>query len=125
MSVTSFSTAILLACLVSGSLCAQDDDAAIRIAVERSLPGLVKNSVTWKAKAFGPKQVRCVSCHHLPMTVWAHQEAAARGLKTDQTKIGMLTDNVLIDPCLVNYLAVSVLLFGRMIVRVEIGSAGR
>jgi hypothetical protein len=30
-----------------------------------------------------------------------------------------------IDPCLVNYLAVSVLLFGRMIVRVEIGSAGR
>lgn len=70
-------------------------EAQTRTAIERSLPVLLENSRVWKEKAFGPKQVRCVSCHHLPMTVWAHNEAAVRGFTFDRAAVDALADHAM------------------------------
>lgn len=83
---------VVLLCLVAASP-VEPADSPVRAAVERSLPVLLERSLAWKERAFGPKQVRCVSCHHLPMTVWTHNEAAARGFAFDRAAVHALADH--------------------------------
>lgn len=59
---------------------AQDGDAA-RAAVERSLPFLEKEGAAWI------RQRDCLSCHHVPFLLWAHQEARAKGIPVDAGKV--------------------------------------
>ena len=58
----------------------QDGDAA-RAAVERSLPFLEKEGTAWI------RQRDCLSCHHVPFLLWAHQEARAKGVPVDAKKL--------------------------------------
>ena len=53
----------------------------VRRAVERSLPFLEEEGVAWMADR------RCNSCHTVTFQVWAHADAAARGLPVDRRKL--------------------------------------
>jgi hypothetical protein len=57
----------------------------VRRAVERSLPFLEEEGVAWMADR------RCNSCHTVTFQVWAHADAAARGLPVDRQKLGEWT----------------------------------
>jgi squalene-hopene/tetraprenyl-beta-curcumene cyclase len=60
---------------------AQVDDAAVRAAVARTLPYLEKEGVAWM-------NVRgCMSCHHVPLLLWSHRSAQARGFTVDSQKL--------------------------------------
>src|SRR4051794_3960739 len=53
----------------------------VRRAVERSLPFLEEEGTAWMADR------RCNSCHTVTFQVWAHADAAARGLAVDRQKL--------------------------------------
>lgn len=57
----------------------------VRKAVERSLPYMMNGGLSWQKK-------QCISCHHIPLAVWTHNEAKAHGFAVDQKKIDTLTD---------------------------------
>ncbi|MFN4261909.1 MAG: prenyltransferase/squalene oxidase repeat-containing protein [Gemmataceae bacterium] len=74
---------VAVACLFAsaGAALAQDGESRIaqaRKAVERSLPFIEKEGVAWM------KKQKCVSCHHIPMMVWALSEARNRGYRSDE-----------------------------------------
>jgi hypothetical protein len=56
-------------------------DAAVRDAVARSLPFLEKEGVAWMDERM------CMSCHHVPLLLWTHRAARARGLSVDAKKL--------------------------------------
>jgi len=66
--------------------------AQVRAAVERGLPPLMAAGLKWKARTFTAKKIQCVSCHHVPLAVWTHNEARAAGFAVDQAKIDTLTE---------------------------------
>jgi len=57
------------------------DIAAVRQAVEKSLPFLESEGLRWL------KVRKCVSCHHGSFMIWAHHEARQRGFKVDDAKV--------------------------------------
>ena len=59
----------------------QPTDATVREAVLRSLPFLEQGGVEWK------NDRGCMSCHHVPLLVWSHRAAQARGLTVDANKL--------------------------------------
>jgi hypothetical protein len=59
--------------------------ADVRASVERSLPYIEKVGTTWMAER------KCNSCHVVTFLIWSHNDAAARGLAVDQTKIAAWT----------------------------------
>jgi hypothetical protein len=59
----------------------------VRTAIERSLPFLINGTEAWRARTFGEKKVRCISCHHAPFAVWTQNEAKTRGFAIDQPKL--------------------------------------
>jgi hypothetical protein len=63
----------------------------VRKAIERSLPYMMNGGMMWKAKTFGGNK-QCISCHHIPLAVWTHNEAKAQGFAVDQPKVDALTD---------------------------------
>jgi hypothetical protein len=58
---------------------------AERKAVERSLPFLEKEGVTWI------KERACVTCHQTTFLIWTHNEAARRGLEVGERKLSEWT----------------------------------
>ena len=60
---------------------AQVNDTAVRDAVSRSLPFLEKEGVAWM------KDRHCMSCHHVPLLLWSHRSAQAKGFKLDSQKL--------------------------------------
>src|SRR5262249_16006397 len=58
----------------------------VRRAVERALPFLEKEGVTWM------NQKGCISCHHVSFLLWSHNEARARGVAVDEKKLAEWTD---------------------------------
>ena len=44
----------------------------VRQAIERSLPYLAREGESWM------EERGCVSCHHVPLMIWSHNEAQAR-----------------------------------------------
>ena len=82
-----FSATVLLASV--GTSQAQyklTDTAQTRKAIERGLPFLEKEGKAWM------KEKGCVSCHHIPFLLWSHNEARARGIAVDETKLAEWTD---------------------------------
>jgi hypothetical protein len=63
----------------------------IRAAVQRSLPYIEKVGVAWM------NERKCNSCHAVTFMIWSHNEAAARGLKVDRTKLAQWTNWSLAD----------------------------
>ena len=57
------------------------DAAAARTVVERSLPFIEKEGVTWM------EERKCASCHQIPSMLWSLNNAARAGLKVDRTKV--------------------------------------
>jgi hypothetical protein len=57
----------------------------VRAAVEKSLPFLEKSSAAWRADR------KCVTCHQVPFTIWALNDAKARGLAVDAARLDDLT----------------------------------
>jgi hypothetical protein len=57
------------------------DDADVRRSVERSLPFLEKEGVSWIEKR------QCLSCHQVTFMLWAHREAQAKGIEVDGVKL--------------------------------------
>src|SRR4051794_11701110 len=57
----------------------------VRAAVEKSLSFLEKSSAAWRADR------KCVTCHQVPFTIWALNDARARGLAVDAGKLDDLT----------------------------------
>ncbi len=78
----------------------------IRQAVERSLVFLDKSAIDWYEQGQlhsvelqdgrkiigGTVQKHCVSCHHLPMTVWVNTEAKEHGFTVDDESLNRLRD---------------------------------
>ena len=62
--------------------------AAVRQAVEKSLPFLAKEAVEWETK-------RCVSCHHGPWMMWSGYEAKKRGFTVDEKALEQIRTNAL------------------------------
>jgi squalene-hopene/tetraprenyl-beta-curcumene cyclase len=58
----------------------------VAASVERSLPVLEKEGVTWI------EQKKCVTCHQVPFMLWSHQAAASRGLKLNQDGLKQWTE---------------------------------
>ena len=81
-------TAVLLAIatIARGQTTAPADSANVRAAVERSLPFLEKGGVTWM------NEKHCASCHNVSFLLWSHNEARARGIAVDETKLAAWTD---------------------------------
>lgn len=61
-------------------------EAPLRRAIERSLPWLEREGVSWI------KQRDCLSCHHVPFLLWSHEEARARGFALDAKKLAEWSD---------------------------------
>ncbi len=61
------------------------DAPQVRKAIERSLPYMINGGMSWKSK-------QCISCHHIPLAVWTHNEAKARGFAVDRKKLDTLSD---------------------------------
>ena len=59
----------------------QPTDAAVRAAVERSLPYLETGGVTWM------NEKGCMSCHHVPFLLWSYRAAQTRGLTVEAQKL--------------------------------------
>jgi hypothetical protein len=57
----------------------------VRGAVEKSLPFLEKSSIAWKSDR------KCVTCHQVPFTLWALNEAKLHSLPVDAKKLDELT----------------------------------
>src|SRR3954464_9549583 len=57
----------------------------VRATVEKSLPFLESSSATWRTEK------KCVTCHQVPFTLWALNDARARGLAVDAGKLDDLT----------------------------------
>lgn len=68
-----------------------DGDGA-RAAVESSLAYLQEEAVDWV------RTMRCASCHHAAMGVWAIREAAARGFDVDEEALAELVAYAVADP---------------------------
>jgi hypothetical protein len=54
-------------------------------AVERGIGFLEKEGLAWM------KKQQCASCHHIPLMVWALNEARGRGFKVDEKALGEAT----------------------------------
>lgn len=59
--------------------------ANVRKSAEKGLAYLVESSAAWRTDR------KCVTCHQVPFTVWALNEAKARGLEVDSGKLDDLT----------------------------------
>jgi squalene-hopene/tetraprenyl-beta-curcumene cyclase len=57
-------------------------DLRARQAIERSLPFLEKQGVAWM------KKQQCASCHHIPVMVWALNEARNHGYRVNERALG-------------------------------------
>src|SRR5215831_11212721 len=57
----------------------------LRAAIEKSLPFLEKSSAAWRTDR------KCVTCHQVPFTIWALNDAMARGFAVDSAKLDDLT----------------------------------
>ncbi|MDB5310188.1 MAG: hypothetical protein JWO38_4390 [Gemmataceae bacterium] len=75
---------------------AADPDA--RPAIERAVQFLAEESTEWREGR------ECASCHTVPMTLWAHNEAKKQGYKADDKAAAALTGWVFAkdDPAKVN-----------------------
>jgi hypothetical protein len=76
------------AALCPGSQAADDalpGATEARRAIERSLPLLTASADSWRTAR------KCVSCHHLPSTIWSLNEAKARGFRIDEAKLKELS----------------------------------
>lgn len=90
-----FAGALLVALVTLGSLTAAPRPAAseeespkpeqVRQGVERSLSFLQRSSEAWRANR------KCVSCHQVPFTLWAENEARARGFQVEAAKVADLS----------------------------------
>src|SRR5262249_18018623 len=78
------------------ALPAAEPDA--RKAIDNGLKFLTEEAVAWKAER------KCSSCHHVPMTIWALNEAKGRGYAVDEKALAELTAwvNAKDDPGKVN-----------------------
>src|SRR5262249_30019770 len=82
-----FSFPIVLALVASGPT-----EAQAREAVESSIAFLQEDAVDWS------RVMRCASCHHAPMAVWAIQEAKSRGYAVDDAALAELVKVAVDDP---------------------------
>ena len=57
-----------------------------RIAVNRSLKFLARDGERWI------NERGCVSCHHVPMMIWAHNEAKRAGMEIDNARLNSTTN---------------------------------
>lgn len=57
----------------------------VRATIEKGLPFLEKSSATWRTER------KCVTCHQVPFTLWALNDARAHGFKVDAAKLDDLT----------------------------------
>ncbi|MCE9561188.1 MAG: hypothetical protein K8U57_03960 [Planctomycetes bacterium] len=57
----------------------------VRAALEKSIPFLEKSSATWK------NDRKCVSCHQVPFTIWALNDAKEHGFAVDSANFEGLT----------------------------------
>ena len=57
----------------------------VRATIEKGLPFLEKSSAAWRTDR------KCVTCHQVPFTLWALNDAKARGFKVDAAKLDDLT----------------------------------
>src|SRR3954471_10946020 len=57
----------------------------VRATIEKSLPFLEKSSAAWRTEK------KCVTCHQVPFTLWALNDAKSRGFKVDAAKLDDLT----------------------------------
>lgn len=74
--------AVGLICLVCGFESPEQVAPAVgdvRHSIERSLPFLEKGAVQWM------QTKKCATCHHVPMMLWAHQEARKQGFAVNDT----------------------------------------
>ncbi len=77
---------VALAVLIWAIAADTGDDSSVstetmRGAVERSLPYLARVGAEWIAEK------KCNSCHVVPLLVWSHNEALARGFDVDRKKL--------------------------------------
>jgi len=63
----------------------------MRAAVQRSLPYIEKVGTAWM------NERKCNSCHAVTFMIWSHNEAAARGLDVDRSKLAEWTNWSLAD----------------------------
>jgi hypothetical protein len=68
-------------CLAEESAPAKPTPEVIRESVSRSLPFLESEGVAWMEGRL------CMSCHHVPFTVWTHHAAQAKGIAIDTQKL--------------------------------------
>ena len=54
-------------------------------AVQRGIGFLEKEGLAWMRKQ------QCASCHHIPLMVWALNEARGRGFQVDEKALGEVT----------------------------------
>jgi squalene-hopene/tetraprenyl-beta-curcumene cyclase len=63
----------------------------VMAAIERSLPYLARQGESWM------EERGCVSCHHVPFMIWAHNEARAHGLDIDSDNIRSTTNWAIVN----------------------------
>ncbi|HEX3147293.1 MAG TPA: hypothetical protein VHR66_04375 [Gemmataceae bacterium] len=84
--------------LLAAALPAADSQPSVkdvRATVDKSLPFLEKSSATWRTEK------KCVTCHQVPFTLWALNDAKARGFNVDAAKLDDITKWA-IDFCATN-----------------------
>jgi hypothetical protein len=61
-------------------------EAGVRAAAEKGLAFLTTQGTAWKTER------KCASCHHLPYTIWALNEAKKSGYAVDEKTLAEMTD---------------------------------
>src|SRR5262245_22847966 len=64
---------------------ADPSEADARRTAERGLSFLEKSSTAWR------EERKCVTCHQVPFTLWAMNEARGRGFAVDGAKLDGMT----------------------------------
>lgn len=88
----------IIAVLVALAPATRAAEPEARGAIDRGLKFLAEDATAWKAER------KCASCHHVPMAIWALNEAKKRGYAADEKALAELTAWVLAkdDPAKVN-----------------------
>lgn len=88
MSMSIIPMVAMMACSfpVPNALAQHTDNAATRIAIEKSLPYLSRESDSWMAER------GCVSCHRVSFMIWSHNDAKHRSFEIDDTHLQATTN---------------------------------
>ena len=78
-------TAVFALLVLSVEGRADGPDADVKSVIERGLTFLAKDSMAWR------ESKKCFECHHAPFTIWALNEAKARGYAVDEKVLEELT----------------------------------